>query len=95
MQLNLPEVHGFKVEMGVGPNPKGNGKALNVWLTPATPENAEKMRRAGQKAIQGCLPISLDAARLIELDPLDERVEKIAARALQGPALIAKVVAEA
>jgi hypothetical protein len=53
------------------------------------------MRRAGQKAIQGCLPISLDTARLIELDPLDERVEKIAARALLGPALIAKVVAEA
>jgi hypothetical protein len=95
MQLNLPEVHGFKVEMGVGPNPKGNGKALNVWLTPATVANAEKMRRAGQHAIQGCLPISPDTARLIELDPLDERVEKIAALALQGPARIAKVVADA
>jgi hypothetical protein len=68
MQLNLPEVHGFKVEMGVGPNPKGNGKALNVWLTPATPENAEKMRRAGQKAIQGCLPISLETDRIEHAD---------------------------
>jgi hypothetical protein len=45
MQLNLPEVHGFKVEMGVGPNPKGNGKALNVWLTPATPERREDAPR--------------------------------------------------
>lgn len=95
MQLNLPEVHGFKVEMGVGPNPKGNGKALNVWLTPATAENAEKMRRVGQKAIQGMLPIDLRTARLIESDPLDDRVEKIAAIALRGPARLAKVVNEA
>jgi hypothetical protein len=43
------------------------------------------MRRAGQKAIQGCLPISLDTARLIELDPLDERVEKIAAARSPSP----------
>jgi hypothetical protein len=48
MQLNLPEIHGFKVEMGVGPNPKGNGKALNVWLVPGTVSNIEKMKRAGQ-----------------------------------------------
>jgi hypothetical protein len=95
MQLNLPEVHGFKVEMGVGPNPKGNGKALNVWLTPATAEIAEKMRKAGQHAIQGCLPVSLDVARLIETDPLDERVETIAVLALAQPARLAKVVAEA
>lgn len=95
MQLNLPEIHGFKVELGVGPNPKGNGKAVNVWLTPATPSNQEKMRRAGQKAIQGLMPVSLDVARLIEEDPLDERVEKIVALALMKPARLAKVVNEA
>jgi hypothetical protein len=95
MQLNLPEIHGFKVEMGVGPNPKGYGKALNVWLTPATTKNVDKMRRARQRAIQGSLPVSDDTARLIELDPLDHRVEKIAALALQGPARLAKVVNEA
>lgn len=95
MQLSLPEVHGFKVEMGVGPNPKGNGKALNVWLTPVTAENVRKMQRAGARAIQGLLPIDLRTARLIEEDPLDERVEKIAAVALREPARIAKRVNEA
>lgn len=95
MQLNLPEIHGFKVEMGVGPNPKGNGKALNVWLTPATLSNIQKMQRAGSHAIQGLLPIDLRTARLIEEDPLDERVERVAAIALRGPATIAKRVNEA
>jgi hypothetical protein len=95
MQLNLPEIHGFKVEMGVGPNPKGNGQALNVWLTPATAENQRKMKRAGGHAIQGLLPIDLQTARLIEDDPLDERVERVAAIALRGPAAIAKRVNEA
>jgi hypothetical protein len=57
MQLNLPEIHGFKVEMGVGPNPKGNGKALNVWLTPATARTREDA--PARQRDPGLLPVNL------------------------------------
>lgn len=96
MALVPTEIHGFRVEMGVGVHPtKPRTEAMNVWLTPATPENARKMRAAGKSAIQGCAELSPDLALLIKTDPLGPEAEAAAVAALAECAKYARIVNEA
>lgn len=91
MQFDLPQI-GFHVDVGPGPHPTLNCWAVNVWLTPTTPENAAKMRRTHVYAIQGALPIDPETAKLLEDDPFDPRAERVFALALREPLRRARLV---
>lgn len=104
--LEVPtEIHGFAVEIAVGPYPVGHRRshrrAVIATLRPLTPELAAKLARAGQAAIIGAAPVDDDTARKLQLDEHDpgrltsEEEEQLAIAALRPAAKLAKQVADA
>lgn len=95
----VTELHGFRVELGIGPYPPdaplSHRKAIYAWLTPATVENARKMRRQGKTAIQAFAELSQELAKAIEEDPLCIEADAAAAAVLKKAAPLAKLVNEA
>lgn len=94
------EVHGFTIEMGVGDFPPGANRptgrfAFYAWLSPATPENRAKMKRAGKANIQAYVEITPLAAKAIREDPMSIVAEKTAVAVLAQASRLAKIVEEA
>lgn len=100
-------VHGFAVDIAVGPYPQGHRRshrrAIYATLRPTTPGLEAKLRRWGLKrgAIVGRAELDAKTARALQLDihdpgrPTVDEQEKLVMAALRPAARLAKMVANA
>lgn len=107
-EIALPaEVHGFAVEIEVGPYPAGHHsshrRAVYAKLTPTTDATARKLKRAGydRGIILGQAAVDNDTGRALQLPigdpgrPTVEEQESLARAALAPAARLARLVANA
>lgn len=96
-RVEIPtEVHGFEVQIGVGPYPadapESHRRAVYAILRPCTDHTRAKMRQAGHRFILGQVPLRKDAARIIMGDGNSREAERAMKDALRVAARLAKRV---
>lgn len=90
------ELHGFSVELRLGPypadQPLSHRRAMYAVLRPNTDESRRKLHHIGRQEIHGCVPLMPGAAEYIDRHPQSRIAERAATDAVRAAAALARRV---
>lgn len=88
------EVHGFSVQVGLGPYPpdaaNSHRKAMYAVLRPNTPKTRKRLRDMNREKLLGIVPLIQGAADAIARDPNGKLAEEVATVAIKVTLPLAK-----